>query len=337
MKKQLFNILKILFFLGLGVLLIWLAVKDKTQKDWDDINAAFSKADYFWIVLSILVSIISHVIRALRWNLLLHPLNHQPKTYNTIFAVFIGYLANLAVPRLGEVSRCGVLNRYEKIPFTEGFGTVITERIIDLVTVLLIFVITLLVEFDKIAGVTNDIIVNNFSGKMDALIKNKMMLIILGATAVLSIILFYYFRKKIKQLFSGKIKGFLKGLSGGLKSIRQVKSPSLFIFYSIAIWAMYAMQAYVCFFAFDQTNQLSVMVSLVLVVFGGVAVLVVPGGTGAYQVIVVQVLTTVYLISESNAFAFAWACWTSQFMVILFFGLLSLILLPIINKQKTTT
>jgi len=334
LKKQLLTILKFLFFLSIGTLLIWLAVKDKTQKDWDDIENAFSRADYFWIILSVIISILSHVFRALRWKLLLQPLNHEPKISNTYFAVMVGYLANCAVHRLGEVSRCGVLSRYEKIPFTEGFGTVITERVIDLITVILIFFLTLAIEFDKIADITNEVIVNNFSQKINALLNNKVLLIIIITAIIFIVCILYFFRKKIKNFFSEKVKGFAKGLLNGLKSIKQVKTPILFIAYSILIWLMYILQAYVCFFAFEETNSLAFVVSLVLVVFGGIAVIVVPGGTGAYQAIAVQVLTTVYFISETNAFAFAWACWTAQFAVILVFGLLSLLLLPLLNKEK---
>lgn len=332
MKKQVVTILKFLFFLSLGVLLIWLAVKDKTQEEWDSIDEAFSKANYFWIVLSVVISILSHFIRALRWKQLLQPMNHHPKLYNTYFAVMVGYLANSAIHRLGEVSRCGVLNRYEKIPFTEGFGTVITERVIDLLTVILIFFLILAMEFDKIAGISNDLIFKNFSQKINALANNTTMLIIVVSVLLVVVGIFYYFRKKIRSLFSDKVKGFFTGLLVGLKSIKEVKSPMLFILYSILIWLMYALQAYACFFAFDETSSLGFGVSLVLVVFGGIAVVVVPGGTGVYQAIVIQVLTTVYLISETNSFAFAWACWTTQFLVILLFGLLSLILLPLLNK-----
>ena len=150
MKKQTNNILKFICFLGLGVLLVWLTVKDITKQQQEDILVSIQKANYSFIGLSFLVGIFSHYVRAVRWKILLAPLGYQPKTSNTFFAVMVGYLVNLAVPRLGEVSRCGMLNSYEKIPFTEGFGSVIAERALDLVCLVLIFFITLFLEFDKI-------------------------------------------------------------------------------------------------------------------------------------------------------------------------------------------
>ncbi len=131
MKKQALNVLKFLFFLSIGIVLIWLAVRNKTEEELVNIKLALEAADYFWISLSIIISGLSHYFRAIRWKLMLKPMGYNPKTSNTIFALLVGYLANFALPRLGEVSRCGLLTKYEKVPFTEAFGTVIAERALD--------------------------------------------------------------------------------------------------------------------------------------------------------------------------------------------------------------
>lgn len=333
MKKKVTNIIKFLFFLSIGIFLIWLAVHNKTDQEIANIKLAIKQADYFWIGVSLVVTALSHVFRAFRWRMLLKPLGHEVGSTNTFFAVMVGYLANFALPRLGEVTRCGILTKYERVPFTEGFGTVITERALDLVCLITIFFATLLLEFDRISGIANDLIFTSFSEKIHHLMEKPLYIIIALITLLVIVSAFFYFRKKIQRLISGKAKGFITGIWDGLKSIATVDKPVLFVFYTIAIWTMYILQVYVCFFAFGETSHLSISVAIVIVVFGSVGIIAVPGGTGAYQAIVIQILTTVYLISGTIAFAFAWAVWTTQFILILALGLISLLLLPLLNKD----
>ncbi len=333
MKKQALNLLKFLFFLSIGILLIWLAVRNKTKEEISNIKLAIQEANYLWIVASIVISGLSHYFRAIRWKLFLKPLGYQPKTSTTFFALIVGYLANFALPRLGEVTRCGLLTKYEKIPFTEGFGTVIAERALDMVCLIILFFIILAFEFEHISGITNDLIFNTVSEKFHALMQKQLFVMMTGFVVLMLVAAFFYFRKKIQSGLSGKMKKFINGLWDGLKSIKNVDKPLLFIFQTILIWLMYILQVYVCFFAFAETAHLSFVVAIVIVVFGSLGVIAVPGGTGAYQAIVIQLLTTVYLISTTVAFAFAWAVWTSQFLLILFLGLVSLLLLAILNKE----
>jgi len=334
LKKQITNILKFLFFLSIGILLIWLAVHNKTEEEISNIKLAIKQANYFWIVVSLIVTGLSHVFRAIRWRMLLKPLGHQVKISNTFFAVMVGYLANFALPRLGEVTRCGILTKYEKVPFTEAFGTVVTERALDLVCLIIIFFTTLALEFKRISGIANELIFTSLADKMHVLMQKQLFLICLGTFFILIITLLYYVRAKIRNLISGKVSNFVKGIWDGLKSVAKVEKPVLFVFHTIAIWTMYILQVYVCFFAFGETSQLAFGVAIVIVVFGSVGIIAVPGGTGAYQAIVIQILTSVYLISATVAFAFAWAVWTTQFVLILFLGLLSLVLLALLNKEK---
>ena len=313
--------------------MIWLAIRNKTETEISNIKLAIQQANYFWIVASIVVSGLSHYFRALRWKLFLKPLGHHPKTSNTFFALLVGYLANFALPRLGEVTRCGLLTKYEKIPFTEGFGTVIAERALDMVCLIILFFTMLTFEFERISGIANDLIFTTVSEKFHALMQKQLFVSIAVGALVMMVILFFYFRKKIQSGISGKVKKFIQGLWDGLKSIKNVDKPLLFIIQTILIWLMYILQVYVCFFAFSETAHLSFVVAIVIVVFGSLGVIAVPGGTGAYQAIVIQLLTTVYLISSTMAFAFAWAVWTSQFLLILFLGLISLLLLALLNKE----
>ncbi len=330
------NILKFLFFLGLGATLIWLALRKTTDEEFANIKTSLNNANYFWIFLSVIISGLSHYFRALRWKLLLNPLGYTPKTSNTFFSVMVGYLANFALPRLGEVSRCGLMTKYENVPFTAGFGTVISERALDVVCLILIFFAALGMEFERISGIANDLIFNTVSEKFHALMQKQTFVMIAGISLLLFAIAVFYFRKKIQSLVSGKAKGFIKGLWDGLLSIKNVEKPLWFIVHTVLIWIMYVMQVYVCFFAFPETAHLPVMVAVVIVVFGSLGVIAVPGGTGAYQLIVIQILTSIYLISYTSAFAFAWAVWTSQFVLIMSVGFLSLILLALLNKVAKT-
>lgn len=337
MKKTLLAILKFLFFLGIGILLVWLVVKDKTDAEIANIKNALRQADYFWVFLSVIISGLSHYFRALRWKILLAPMGHHPKTSTTFFSVMAGYLANLAIPRLGEVTRCGLLTRYEKVPFVQGFGTVIAERALDVVCVILLFFITLGIEFTKISGIAADLVFTPLSAKLHKLMQNQVFVIVAAVIVLAGIALFFYFRRQIRELMSGKVRGFVNGLWEGLMSVKKVDRPLMFILHTVLIWLMYILQVYVCFFAFEELKSLSFVVAMVITVFGSLAVVVVPGGTGVYQIIVIQILTTVYFMGQTSSFAFAWSVWASQIVLILFAGLLSLILLPLLNKSNELT
>lgn len=337
MKKQAVNILKFIFFLGLGLLFVWLAIRNITQEEKDNVQTALEQADYTWIILSFLVTTLSHYFRAVRWKILLAPLGHHPKTSNSFFSVMVGYLANLALPRVGEVTRCGMLNQYEKVPFTVVFGTVIAERALDLICLIVVFFTTLFIAFDRIYGLANDMVFTPVANKWNLLFQEKTILLI-AATALITLIsIFFYFRKKLQEILSSKVKGFVNGLWQGLLSIKDIKQPVLFVVQTALIWFMYILQVYVCFYAFSDTSQLGLTVAMVINVFGSIAIIIIPGGTGLYQTIVIQILTTVYFIEKGSAIAFAWAVWSSQIIIILILGLISLILLPLLNKRASTT
>ena len=280
------------------------------------------------------ISGLSHYFRAVRWKILLEPLHHKPKTSNVFFAVMVGYLANFAIHRIGEVTRCGLLTKYEKVPFTEGFGSVIAERAFDMVCLIIIFFMVFALEFTKISGIANDLIFTTIANKWNALMQNHTLLIILAIVGFIAIAGFFYFRKKIQKLISGKIKGFIFGIWEGLLSIKNVNKPYMFILQTILIWIMYILQVYVCFFAFAETSHLSFTVAMVIMVFGSIGIIAVPGGTGAYQLIVIQILTTVYAITSTPANAFAWSVWASQFILIVLLGFISLVLLGALNKKE---
>ena len=333
MQSTKINIFKFLFFLGIGILLIWLALRNLTDSDKQSIIAAFKQANYFWVVLSMLLGIISHVSRAMRWNILLQPLGFNPKLYNTFFAVMVGYLANFALPRLGEVSRCGVLTKYEKIPFTESFGTVIAERVIDLLCLIIIFFATLIFQFEQLWGLTNRYIWQPLKSKLVIIVANEFYLIVFAIIMIVITLSFFKLRKKNKTGFVTKITNLLKGFVDGLKSVKNIKRPYLFIAHTIFIWLMYITSLYLGFYCFAETANLGIDAGFAVLIFSTLGVIFVPGGTGASQVLVTEVLTSIFKISFTLAFAFAWLMWTAQFVLILLFGVISLVLLPMLNKN----
>lgn len=333
MKKKTLSILKFLFFLGIGILLIWLAVRNLTENDKASIADAFTQANYYWIALSMFLSFLSHLVRAMRWRILIQPLGFNPKLSNTFFALMVGYLANFALPRLGEISRCGVLTKYEKIPFTEAFGTVIAERAIDVLCLILIFVGTLFFQFDELWGLTNDKIIIPLSSKVSSMMDSNIFLTIFAVIMIGITISFFVFRKRSKGILSKKVKDMALGFWEGLKSVKNIRRPFLFIFHTILIWLLYTGLLYVGFFCFKETSQLGFGAALAIMLFGSLGIAFVPGGTGAYQALVTETLTSAYKTSFTFAFAFSWLIWTSQFALILLLGVVSLILLPVMNKK----
>lgn len=333
MKNGLKSILRFLFFLGIGILLIWLAVRNLTEKDKATIAEAFDQANYFWIIFPTLLSGLSHFLRAMRWRLLIQPLGYTPRLYNTFFALMAGYLANLALPRLGEVSRCGVLTKYEKIPFVESFGTVIAERAIDLLCLILIFTGTLIFQFEELWSLTNEKILSPLGAKLSVLSQSSIFLWIAAIVLVVVFGLLVYVIKKSKGVFIKKINALALGFWDGLKSVKNIKRPYLFVFHTLLIWFLYTYVLYLSFSCFKELSVLGFGAALAAMLFGSLGIVFVPGGTGAYQALVTETLTAAYKAPFAFAFAFSWLIWSAQFIFLLLVGVISLILLPILNKE----
>jgi glycosyltransferase 2 family protein len=331
-QKILVDGLKTIFFLGIGILLIWLVVRNLTEKDKTEIFHSFSQANYGVILLIMLLGIFSHVSRAIRWQIMIEPLGHKPGFLNTLMAVLVGYLANLAVPRIGEITRCGVLKRYEKLPLDSVFGTVVVERIMDTILLMIVSVITIVWQFDVLSAKLEEAY-NTYVGpaKNPDAFPIKTIIIISFFTVLTALFLL---RKSIlKTKLAIKLIAVLKGFSVGLKTITKLKKPYLFVFHSILIWVIYFLGIYVGFKALPETNALGIGASFAILFFGTFAFILVQGGIGAYQIIVQNTLV-IYGISANLGYALGWIIWSSQTIAIILGGLLSLILLPILNKNK---
>jgi glycosyltransferase 2 family protein len=327
------SIIQFVVLLGIGILLIWLSLK-QVAPEKDRILEAFRNADYFWIGISMLISFFSHFLRAYRWNYLLRPVGYRTNLLNAVCHVLVGYMANYGIPRMGEVSRCTLASKYDKVPFEVGFGTVITERIIDFILFIVIFFLTLAFQFTELIGLANELIFDKVRMRLAAMSGHPLKLTILISLVVLFFAALYLLRKKFSGLLKGKLGGIIKGMAEGIGSVRKMEKPLSFILLSIFIWACYFYALYVCFFALSGTSHLGQKECLTLLLFGTFGVIFSPGGLGAYPAIVGGILMYTYHIDIVDAFALPWLSWSCQFVFVLVTGMLSLIILPIYNRNK---
>lgn len=334
MKKKILNVAKVIFFLGLGGFFIWLFMHNLTTEEKKDIYKSFLTANYWWLVVSVVFGIISHISRAVRWKILLEPMGYQPRLRNTFMAVMIAYLSNLALPRLGEVTRCGVLARYEKIPFSKVFGTVITERGLDMITLVSVFIINFFIHLDKLEQFNQTSIIKGISAKLNTIENPGMIYWITGSFLVIIFILFWKLRHKISHTFLyRKLKEIILGFFEGLKSLVKIKKPFWFIFHTIVIWTMYLAMTWVVFYCLPETSSLTLDVALATLVFGSIGILVVQGGIGIYPWIVAEILV-LWAIPSTKGYAMGWLLWIGQNITIVILGIISLSLLPILNKNR---
>lgn len=319
--------LKFLSFFILGIVLFWLVYKDQ---DINRIKSILSnEVNYFWIVVSVFLGLLSHISRSIRWNLIIEPLGHKPRLLNTFLSVMIGYLMNLALPRMGEISKCGVLSRYEKIPFTKLIGTVVLERLIDVLVLLLLLMIVVITQFGQVMEFLN----NNpeVQDKLGKIIDSP----ILPIGLVLLFLIVWFTRHKIKG--SGMVKkgiGILNQFAEGFKSIRNIKNKGAFIFHSLFIWLLYYLMLYCVFFSFEFTSHLTPLAGLTIFVLGSFGMLApVQGGIGAWHFMVIEGLS-LYGIDKADGKVFALVAHGSTTIMLILLGLISLLVLPFINERN---
>lgn len=332
MNKSTKSIIQFIVLLGVGILLVWLSFRSVwTEKE--KILDSFKSANYFWVGISVLIAFLSHFLRAYRWNYLLKPAGYSVKPANALGAVLVGYFANYGLPRMGEITRCTLVTKYDDVPFEVALGTVITERIVDMLLLIVIFFLTLFAQFSQLKELTVTYLYDPLMLKLNGISEHPTKFIILISVLLVVAITLFLIRKKISGLLKGKFGNIIKGFGKGLSSVKDIDKKFQFIALSFAIWASYFYSLYFCFFAFEGTSNLGHSECLAILLFGTLGVVFSPGGLGAYPAIVTALLTY-YGIEQISAFSFPWMTWTSQFILIVVLGLLSLILLPIINKSK---
>ena len=331
MKKKLFNILKYVILLAVAAGLLLYALKGMDIKK---IMQQIFSANIFWVSISGVISIIAFVVRAHRWNLLIEPMGYSPSLKNTTYAVMVGYFANLAVPRLGEVSRCGALSKAESIPFNKLLGTVIVERIIDVISLLICILLAAVIEYKRLGNFFNQKVFSPLSKKFAQLFESPLLLV---AIVVLLLTLFgtaiYFFRRSKKRGAESPINKIIKGFIDGLRSVANLKRPVLFIFQSALIWILYFLGVYVALFAFPFTRGLGAGAALFLLVAGGLGMSApVQGGIGTYHLLVSQGLV-LYGVIEENGLAFAFMLHGLQMILVIALGVASMFLLFSARKK----
>ena len=319
MTKKIKKIFFILFPITLGIFLVWLYIHNFSEEKLNKIIYNLKHANYWWILLSLFFGILSHLSRAYRWHFMLDPLGYKPKYANSVMAVLLAYLLNLFIPRSGEVARAATMFKYENIPFEKAFGTIVAERIADIIMLLLILGVVFFYQ--------TDLILSYFSG-VDPTKK-----IIFLSIGTLFIFIGIKWMKKSKNLFLLKIKNFLVGLIDGITSIAKMKKKWAFLFHTIFIWLMYIAMFWAVTFTIPETSHLTFEAILVGFIAGAIAMSITNGGFGAYPVFVASAFVLYGINNESGA-SFGLLMWTSQTIMVLTFGGLSLLFLPIYNNKE---
>ncbi len=335
MKRTLLSVLQFLLFLCIGILLLWLVFR---KIDLGLIVDELRQINYFWITLCFISGIISHVSRAVRWNLLINTMGHKTSNLRTFYAVMIGYLANLAIPRIGEVTRCGVVSKTEKIPVNALIGTVISERVFDMVVLFLITFLVIIFQLDLVGSFVTRYLVSPLFLKFEG---NKMqMFFFLGTLALLLLGLIILLRKlrpviRHFRLYQ-KMVTMINGFWDGILSIKRMQHKGRFLFWTLMIWGNYFLMTYLCFFALQATSHLTIIDGLTVLALGSFGIVApVPGGIGAYHFIVKAILFELYHIQPVAAVSFATISHFAQTLILLVGGVISYLLIVIYLKRKT--
>ena len=321
--------LKIGFFFLIGILLIWWSLHQIPPQEWDKFTKALAKSKFWLIIPIFFILALSHFIRALRWRLIMEPLGYKPSIMNTFLAVLIGYLANLAIPRLGEVLKCTLLAKYEKVPAEKIVGTIVAERAFDVISLGIVFLLALTLQFNVIKAGWQQL----QSGGSTATTSNNNLFIILGIIAflvIVAVILFFTLRHKFESIIS-PIKKIIKGIWEGVISATKLKKHNLFFFYSFSIWFLYLLATYIGLYGTEGTAS-SFSTAISCLAYASIGMIITPGGIGAYAFFMAKVLE-LNGIEYTLGLANGTLQWFSQMIIVIVLGGLALIMLPFINKQ----
>jgi uncharacterized protein (TIRG00374 family) len=321
LKNQIGKWLTILIPLFIGIGIIFYQYTSLTADELEKIQVSFQKANYFYILLSLFIALFGYWSRAYRWKFALNHLGYQTKFYNNFFTVSVSYLVNLTVPRSGEISRAALLKKYENVPFDKAFGTIVAERIVDLFIFFLFVLIGFLSQFDEIYQF---LLNKNVSFQS---------LIITGIIGIVCFIVFVLIWIYAEWKIIIKLKEKLSGLIEGITTVYKMKDKWKYIFHSFFIWFSYLTMFYVTIYALPETSNISFDVVIMGFIFGSLAVGFSNGGLGAYP-FSIALIFSLYGITNDIGTAFGWLVWTSQTILTIFLGLISYLLLPIVNKNK---
>ncbi len=320
LKKQIGKWLSVLVPLLIGIGIIYYQFTTLTSDEIAKIKVSFQKANYYYILLSLVIACVGYWSRAYRWKFALNHLGYHTNFSNNFFTVCVSYLVNLTVPRSGEISRAALIKKYENVPFDKAFGTIVAERIVDLAIFLLFVFIGFVSQFDQIY---------KFLLSQHVSLKS---LIVFGIVGVALFIIFVLIWVYAQWGIILKLKQKLSGLIEGITTIYKMKDKWKYIFHSFFIWFSYLLMFYVAIFALPETSEISFDVVIMGFIFGSLAVGFSNGGLGAYP-FSIALIFSLYGITKDVGTAFGWLVWTSQTVLAIVLGLLSYLLLPILNRK----
>jgi glycosyltransferase 2 family protein len=335
MKRSLLTILQYLFFVALGFLFVWLTVKDIKQEEWEHIKSSLRNARR-WVILPVLAMLLlSHYIRAIRWKILMEPLGFKPSTFNTWAAVMIGYLVNAGVPRLGEVVKCSILAKYEKVRVDRLVGTIVIERVVDLVCLIIVFIVALLFQGHIIGDYISESFGNFFRDDTGHTSYRKVILAISVLTGIAFTL--YFILKRFGHIdIVAKIKNVILGIGHGLNSIRLIKHKGAFLFHTLLIWTLYLLSTTAGLYALQETAHLGLAGGLTTLAVGSVGMILTPGGIGAYPLLVAKLMELYGLDPHTIGTALGWLLWSAQTLIIIVCGVIFSGLFSYHNKKQKT-
>ena len=333
MKKSYIKIIKTIFFIGLGLFFVFFFWGKLDKEQQQEIFDNFLKANYFWIFLAFVAGIFSHLLRSARWNLLIETVDSSPPLITTFNSVMAGYLANLAVPRLGEITRAAMLSKKTKISFDKIFGTVLAERAFDLLFYIFLFFLTIFFYWGTIGDYVNNRFLNT---NKDTNFFSSWTFIIIVSIVILTIIFIWVLRKFKHKKAVIKIRNFFANILKGILSIFRIKKVALFFVYTIAMWIMYLLMVYLVFFSIPLSLDNYVEVAFLVLVFGTIGIIVIQGGIGIYPIIVSEIML-IFGVDVATGYSIGWIAWLVQTILIIIFGMIAFILINYKNKDEHST
>ena len=319
MNQKIINYIKIILPISIGLILV---VYSFTKISIDQILFYLKNSNYYWILTGIFFGSLSHISRSYRWNYLLSPLGYKITFLNSFFAVFSAYLINYTIPRAGDVARATIISKYENIPFDKTLGTIIAERIADLICAFTIVCVAIILK--------KDFILNLILVKINSMSVTSLILVLI------TFISFFFLLKYIFPSLLNKISLFFSGISQGILAITKMKHRWKFIFHTIFIWVMYVLMFYVTTLSMQEFHDISFAPILIGFILGMFSIGATNGGIGTYPEAIV-IAFSLFSIAEDPSRAFGWIMWSSQTLMIIVFGGISLLLLPVYNKHRNKT
>lgn len=321
--------LKIVFPIALGLFIIFLFYKQLDAKSIAIFQNHFKHANYWWVFASSMIAFISHISRAIRWQMMMKSLGYPISFLASTYSIFVNNLVNLGIPRAGDVARCGVLSQYYNVPFDKSLGAMLNERVIDVVFLIFVGIITFVFQYPIFHAFTIQYLAPFFKQSIFFQQKTAMSILIIGL-----IILFLasiYLIKKGAFPLQKKFSNVFGGIIEGLISIKNLKNPFQFIAHSIFIWIMYWLMIYVVFFSVEGGSEITAMAAVSILFFGTFAFIAVSGGFGAYPVVMGMVVS-LYNLEAILGNAVGWLLWGGQTLMVIIVGILSFFMLSLEKK-----